>query len=114
MRMPCSAPTPVPTITAVGVARPSAHGHDTTTTAILVGTSASGRSVPCVSSHTWLQTASGYWSYASFKQNAKVVGSSSRMTGCTPKPSMRIVHKKNVMVLRPRTSGTKIAATLSA
>ncbi len=27
MRMPCSAPLPVPTMIAVGVARPSAHGH---------------------------------------------------------------------------------------
>ncbi len=27
---PFAAPTPVPTITAVGVARPSAHGHATT------------------------------------------------------------------------------------
>ena len=32
MRMPCLAPTPVPTITAVGVAKPSAHGHATTIT----------------------------------------------------------------------------------
>mmetsp|Transcript_12737 Transcript_12737/g.44242 ORF Transcript_12737/g.44242 Transcript_12737/m.44242 type:complete len:356 (+) Transcript_12737:314-1381(+) len=34
MRMPCDAPTPVPTITAVGVARPRAHGHAVTSTAM--------------------------------------------------------------------------------
>lgn len=33
MRMPSLAATPPPTITAVGVARPSAHGHAMTTTA---------------------------------------------------------------------------------
>mmetsp|Transcript_5039 Transcript_5039/g.16784 ORF Transcript_5039/g.16784 Transcript_5039/m.16784 type:complete len:379 (+) Transcript_5039:336-1472(+) len=32
MRIPLDAPTPVPTITAVGVARPSAHGHAVTST----------------------------------------------------------------------------------
>jgi hypothetical protein len=32
MRMPFCAPTPVPTITAVGVARPKAHGHEITIT----------------------------------------------------------------------------------
>ena len=32
MRIPFVAPTPVPTITAVGVARPNAHGHDITRT----------------------------------------------------------------------------------
>ena len=32
IKMPCSAPTPVPTMTAVGVLRPNAHGHATTTT----------------------------------------------------------------------------------
>src|SRR3972149_205678 len=34
MRMPCSAPRPEPTINAVGVARPRAHGHAITRTAI--------------------------------------------------------------------------------
>ena len=34
MRIPCSAPRPVPTIMAVGVARPSAHGQEITSTAI--------------------------------------------------------------------------------
>src|SRR5258708_29468802 len=33
MRMPCSAPLPVPTMMAVGVARPNAHGQATTRTA---------------------------------------------------------------------------------
>src|SRR6266571_3624493 len=33
IRMPCSAPLPVPTIMAVGVASPKAHGHATTSTA---------------------------------------------------------------------------------
>ena len=35
IRMPFIAPRPVPTITAVGVAKPSAHGHATTTTEML-------------------------------------------------------------------------------
>ena len=34
MRMPCEAATPVPTMTAVGVARPSAHGQAMTSTAM--------------------------------------------------------------------------------
>mmetsp|Transcript_17581 Transcript_17581/g.49481 ORF Transcript_17581/g.49481 Transcript_17581/m.49481 type:complete len:269 (-) Transcript_17581:922-1728(-) len=34
MSRPWAAPTPVPTMTAVGVARPRAHGHATTTTAM--------------------------------------------------------------------------------
>lgn len=34
IRMPCAAPTPVPTMTAVGVARPSAQGHAMTRTAM--------------------------------------------------------------------------------
>ena len=34
IRMPCEAATPVPTMTAVGVARPSAQGHAMTSTAM--------------------------------------------------------------------------------
>ena len=34
MRIPFCAPTPVPTIMAVGVARPSAQGHEMSSTAI--------------------------------------------------------------------------------
>jgi len=35
-RIPCSAPKPVPTITAVGVANPIAHGQAITRTAIIL------------------------------------------------------------------------------
>ena len=36
IRIPCSAPRPVPTIIAVGVASPNAHGHAITITAVNV------------------------------------------------------------------------------
>ena len=45
IRMPSWAPTPVPTMTAVGVARPRAQGHEITTT--LMPNSEANRPYPC-------------------------------------------------------------------
>mmetsp|Transcript_20045 Transcript_20045/g.58585 ORF Transcript_20045/g.58585 Transcript_20045/m.58585 type:complete len:272 (-) Transcript_20045:1253-2068(-) len=86
MRMPFSAPTPVPTMTAVGVARPKAQGQATTTTEM-----------------------------AKRSEARKGEDASVKLSTQAPEPNRNTrSHPMSVQVAPSRTRGTNIPATRSA
>jgi len=89
---PCCAPRPLPTIKAVGVARPRAHGHATTSTEI-VAASARVKFEACGST-----------------QGSVPCAATRIPRRASPDPS----HRAAVRMAMPITTGTKTAVTWSA